>query len=546
MVTRISARNHEESIRALYRGLIRGLYKTQKLPIIVDTSIETDPNLLRELQKVSVNPSLYGEFLASELKYYIKEKAASPTPSSVGLYTRLSKGESLCEIFQAIQQNPSQPQHWHSAIQQLIQFRDDSFRRQKWKAFYYKNRKQIDEERRKPQRNKRQGREPGMPTPENTRRAFKSLKSNERLKRYKKAMKESEEDANFVVRNYLKKLQLEGRIPNPYKLPYVSDTLTLQSVNLPDPKALIPGSTKTFVMEQAYDKEYIDAIIKPEVEYLINTSFMKDIDEQINVKGPQKSVINFTNAGVSAAYYLGPHSTKSKMKGIALTIKRSTRLSKVRHVWNMKSTDKVAIAHEKRVGNGYAVQGSKGYSGEEIMFTREYYEELMKAEADWEALMDDIRNHDNIGKMPPLHERKEQYRKVWRKSLDIASEYIDKTLKEMSSAHQLSDRIFRQQAALQKALDEKYEKRAKRYSQLLDVLKEQDVFMHSEIINFKDPVSRGFDVNLEEDSFKNEKNRGGVPEVERLNMGKKLGDYLAMFNFRFYQMGRRFRERFKF
>lgn len=547
MASPIYTLSHTGLLRSLYRNLLRGLFKTEKLPIELCPDIEIDRSIKSELEKAALDPTYYRGLLVSELRYHIKERARVRIRSSVGLYVSLSRAECLIESLKELQKDPLQPLLWHQVIKFLIQLRDDQFKQQKWKDFYLRNQRKIDEQRRK-QLPIRVLRRLNSKTSETKReRQFKSLKANGKFKELKKALKVSDEDEGFVVRNYLKRLQLEGRIPNPYKLPYISESLTLQSVNLPDPRKLQPGSTKASVLKQAYDHDYIKAIIEPELEYLINQSFLHEITEEISIKGPKKARIRGTNAGAMTAYFLGPpHDDYHTMKAIALDIKKLTRLFKLKHVWNMKSTDKVAIAHEKSVGDGFAVKGSGGYSDDEVICTREFYQKLADAEADWEALMNEVRTSKHVGKLPSFEKKRQQLRNQWRQSLEIASESINLELKNVCDKYKLLGAIFARQKEVQNALNAQFEERAVRYSDLLQALKDDNVFMHSELVNFKHPVEQGYFEALEVDYARSSKSKRGISVVERLGMGKNLGDYLAFFKFRFFQIGRRYRERFRF
>lgn len=545
MAYRINAKRHQACVRSLYRSILRGLYKADKTKLVIDSNSEPTTHIAFELRKASLDPELYHRFLISELRYHVNERMRRTLRSSIATYLALEQGDQLVKSFGALQKDPSDASHWHLIIKILVALRDELFQIQKWKEAYFKNREAIDEQRVKDIPVK-MARSLGhmKSTPNKVEPEFDSLQAHQRLKEYKKAKSKSEEDSGFVVRNYLKKLQLEGRIPNPYKLPYVSETLTYQSANLPDPSVLLPGSTKTHVMEQAYDRDYIEAIIKPEVEYLINKSFLDEMDEQINEKGPPKVKIQATNAGVMTAFYIGaPFSDKKTMRNIAVDIKKLTRLFKIQHVWNLKASNKVAQAHERKVGNGFAVKGSGGFSEDEVMFTREYYQELADAEANWEALMDDMR-HQDLTKS--VRKKETLFRQEWREPLDIASAEIDNKLNELCDRNKLLPEHFKRQRELQAALNEKFEKKAERYSNLVSQLQQDNVIMHSDIVNFRNPVEANYSAAFQHDSLAKPKNKKGIPEVERTHMGKKLGDYLAQFGFRSFQMGQKFRERFKF
>lgn len=160
--------------------------------------------------------------------------------------------------------------------------------------------------------------------------------------------------------------------------------------------------------------------------------------------------------------------------------------------------------------------------------------------------MNEVRTSKHVGKLPSFEKKRQQLRNQWRQSLEIASESINLELKNVCDKYKLLGAIFARQKEVQNALNAQFEERAVRYSDLLQALKDDNVFMHSELVNFKHPVEQGYFEALEVDYARSSKSKRGISVVERLGMGKNLGDYLAFFKFRFFQIGRRYRERFRF
>lgn len=551
---------HTVLLRSMYRRILRGLAKIRQIDPVVDlTKGEDGLTLHRELVKASKNPKLYGEYLRTELKYRIDEEFRKyyPRINERSLYPKLVEGEKLVGFLQDVRKETRNCMLWSSIIEILVANRQRELDRNCWKRAYLSSKAEIDQGRDKevnPLIAKR--RQSSRLREYDTSKKYTSLTASHRRKALKKAIGESEENAAFVVRNYLKKLQLNGRIPNPYKLPYVPASLTRQTINMPKENALIPGSTKTVVVDAAYDSQYIESIIKPEVEFKINQHhYMAPLEKIVNEDGPYKVKISASNAGIMKAYYIRlPFPKFAEMRQIAVDIKRLVRTARKLFLWNLQLSN-APDAKAKRLGLGYHVRGSEGFSTDELMYPREYYENLVNREANWELLMELEEQKAKYGEDFVLSEQfNDKFQKRAREVFDSWLQPLRETtniLKEDVRLYHkkynvgIDDPIWKKQLKYQKMMNESFEDKVTRYTELLTQLEKDRVFMHSELYRTS-PVTQDYTKTMVSEEGKSVKYRHGIPETERKGQGKRLGDYLEDMGFKGYKMGYKFARRFRF
>lgn len=524
---------HGALIRSLYRTFLRKITKTKLLTPTVDSDISEGP-LRTELSKATRNPSLYGRLLWSEIKYYVNEEVRLHSfVSRIGLYMKLLKAEQLVGHMQELIESPHKTDLWHSIIALLVEHRAKQLEKSQWLEKYLRNRDTIDTIRNRQRPGYIIRREASRRRKASVKPRFTSTKPNERYKEYKKQLKRSDRNGILNLVQYIKILQSRGHLPNPYKLPYVSDRFTRQS--LYNPASFLPGSGRKALLYDAYDMDYVKAVLGSELEHLINKNhFLDNYDHQFNEKGPWKVKVKTTNAGTMIARYIRLPFFQKEMKDLALDIKKLTRLSKLRKVWIAKSA---ADVRERKVDQGYAVKGSKGYSDFEVMCTRDYYEKLADAEADWEQLMLYI---ESPSPSKFWDADSQQLHKSWSEALDITSDYFDDELVKLERKYADKKHLFRKRAVLQDLMTDHFVKRSQDYKKLTEALQKDGVFMHSELVNFNNPVTSGYDQALGQG-----KNDTGLPLHERLGMGKKLADYLEQYKFKKYRMGYDFARRLK-
>lgn len=550
---------HASLLRSMYRELLRSLMKISRLNPVIATNAP-DELVRKELDKASKNPKLYGVLLTSELRYYIDEcfKIKHKRFNSKSLFSSLQTGLSLSVTLKNLRGEPQNPTYWAELIKMLVNHRTSQHSKQLWKQEYMDHAAEINRGRSRevdPLTLKQIQSRASKPRHE-SRPDFSELSSGEQYKEYKRAKLESKNNSQFVVRQYLKHLQLNCRIPNPYKLPYVSETLTRRLIDLPKLTILLPGSTKTFVMNQAYDMEYIDAIIKPELESIINDKHILDPLEKAVIKdGPYKVKIRNTTAGVMTANFLrAPNYRSPMMKKLALDIKKLMRRVRKQFIWNLDSRRKVN-ASEKLHGDGYAVRGSRGHSSEEIMYPRQYYERMADEESFWEALM-------NVEAIKLVHgdkvvlsrEVQQQLRAAdqsnfgaWRVPLEEASRTIDSEIQALYDEYKVTKNspIWYEQTCLQEKMNQVHQRKVESYSALIQKLEDDFVFLHSDL--FMNQVSSdSHEVSMKRDSFKRDDRAKGISEYERRSQGKRLADYLEDSGIQAFRMGNRFTKKIKF
>lgn len=557
---------HQALLRSMYRRLLRGFRKLESAVPVLDTNSTADsPALHRELVKAAKNPQLYGEYLWSELKYRVDEEFRQDHAkiNERSLYDSILMAELLIGYQQQLAApeakqgaKESKAATWHAVIELLVSLRQKEHERNQWRLAYSQNRREIDQKREK-DTDALTAKRLASYRERSTGKAeiFSELPATRREKALRGAIAESHNNAAYVVRNYLKKLQLQGKIPNPYKLPHVPASMSMQMANLPKDDTLIPGSTKTVVVDAAYDPDYIEAIIKPEVEFKINQNHhLACIEEIVTEKGPYQVKIRHTNAGIMKANFIRlPYTRYDDMREIALDIKRLMRAIRKQFIWNLKSANAAGVP-EKKLGMGYSVRGSGGYSSAEIMYPREYYEELASQEADWEIRMfleEHKSKHGADSVSSNLAREKAQKlakdaHSSWRQALNVSSRAIDEEIQLFYQKYKVgkNDPIWQQQALLQREMDDKFETTLANYADLLANLEADRVFMHSEIYR-NGVINTDYQKLLTEEEHKDAKKRHGLPEKERKGYGKKLGDYLEEMGFKGYQMGYKFAQRFR-
>lgn len=559
MPTVTSLNSHASLLRSMYRNILRSLANIRSLVPVIDPKA-ADGAPPSEVAKALRNPELYGTLLRSELRYYVDEEFRTKYSkfNAKSVFLKLQVGALLIATLKQVHAQPLDPLSWNKLINILTKHRQSQHQKEFWKADYAKHKTEIDNQREREVDHLTLKRiQSYLSRPKNeSDPKYSDLSPSKQYKELKAMVSESKANANCVVRNYLKYLQLNGRIPIPYKLPYVSDTLTKYSTHIPKPLELLPNSTKSFVLDEAYDMEYIASIIKPEIEFLINMNhFMLPWENRIVNEGPYKVKIRNTTAGVMTANFLrAPNYKPPEMKELALDIKKLMRLIRKQFIWNL-DLDPAAAASERSYGEGYGVRGSRGFSAEEIMYPRKYYERLVDEEARWEAQM-------NIEKMRSMHDEVQltsgELQKLlmnedklnfdsWRKPLDESTQRINSDIQALYDKYKVTkdSPIWAKQERLQDKMNGLFARSAKRYCALLDKLEEKRFFLHSDLF-MNDTVSDNYEAMKKRDDVKEKSRRNGLSEVERAGLGKSLGDYLTEFKSGSFKMGYNFAKRFKF
>ena len=533
---KLSASKNNAALRSMFREIIRGLRKIRnKLPILQKAD-NSSTEFKKEVEKAAIDRIQYRDYLLSEIRHTLIQKFSSK-PKNIkdhAWHTRLWHGHNLAQTLNEIHSHPTQPRAWSNLVKIVLEERQSQFQKNKWTLDYRAHKKEIDESHMKEmtplqakQLLSRQAKKP-------EKASFKTDKD------YRKALKESEENAQWVVRNYLKRLQLSGKIPNPYKLPYVSENMHEKALELPKLHNVLPGSTKAAVMETAYNMTYIECILKPEIEYLLNKRhYLDKYQEIVNTKGPTKVQVRKTLAGIMQAHFIrSPLKDEKRLEELAIDVKRLTRAIRKQFVWNLGLSQSEHLT-ERKIGEGYAVRGSRGYSMDEVMHTRAYLENLVSQEAEWEYSM---KIEELKAKYGPnalqdnritsqLDKLRQQMKQGWFEPLDIASKDIDDEVELFFVKYKIADTspIWERRDALQTRMDERYEKTSQKLGKLIKLLERDQVHAHSDL--FHPSTSKGSATVRE------------MPERGRIGTGKSLGDYLEEVGLNGYKMGYKFRKK---
>ncbi|GEQ72102.1 hypothetical protein JCM33374_g5788 [Metschnikowia sp. JCM 33374] len=528
--------DHNMVLRSMFREIMRGLRKISHQAPVLQKEDLCSSSFDAEVKKAAIDRIQYREYLLSEIRHTVFQKFSS-TPRNFKdhvWHSRLFDGHNLVEKMSAICEHPGSPSSWKELVELVLEERNSQLRKSKWTLEYKANKKVIDEGHLKemhPLNAKRQLSRQKRGTPEVDCTTDKG---------FKKCLAESEANASWVVRNYLKKLQVTDKIPNPYKLPYVSDSMHQQALQLPKVVNLLPGSTRDTVLESAYNMDYVESIIKPEIEYLLNKKhYLNKYQDIVNKKGPYKVQIKSTNAGIMPVRFIrSPVKDTVRMKNIAIDVKRSTRSIRKQFIWKLDSSQAENIC-ERKIGDGFAVRGSKGYSVDEVMYPKSYHKDIASKEAAWEFLIKleefKAKYGDKVLQEEKLRSQLGKVRQVivqsWLSPLDTASEAIDQEVKSYFNKYNVTENssIWKRRAALQMRMDKNYQRTSKKLAKLIKLLERDGVFLHSDLFY----RSRGFEWV----------NGNQIPEKQRILSGKSLGDYLEEVGLKGYKMGYEFKRR---
>ncbi|KAI5956792.1 hypothetical protein KGF54_000409 [Candida jiufengensis] len=334
-----------------------------------------------------------------------------------------------------------------------------------------------------------------------------------------KGFEKAKSHGQSLILRYLNRLQYDGKIPNPHLLPYTEETLVTSGDNY-DQKHIIKGSTQKIINE-AFDKEYIESIIIPGLEYEINNFEIEKLTKIINEKGPYQAVAKQTNAGiVSMPFIQTPFHDAKYRKKLAHLIRQQIKWFRIRKCWETTENLNEENLHPD---GSYSIKGCRGFGDDELMKTRKYYEKLAEGEEIFE-LFCEIEKRRSKGE--DTSEEIDLSEFDWCSELDIVSVYIESKLIDILKKSKEID-LSKHQTKLQDQFDKEYISKIKRFDELLNQLKRDNVFKHSEIVS--PPNTESLKNNLPP--------LNKFPIEERFGRGKKLGDYLKANKFKSFEFG---------
>lgn len=521
----------------------------QKSPVIALDNDLLD-NLRAELFKAQKDPTKYALFLFSEIRFLAKEEFLQEQKTTLlSHYKRVNRGAELIGLLEELHKSEKDESLvWTRLIGFLVDYRTDQLKTSIWREKFRANFDKIQQGLFKAMPNvvrRRKVSEFNKNKAKVREKPFTSLTSAERTKEYKKEVLRSRMNAANTMRDHLKRLQKFAMIPNPYKLPYVKSQPNFKLTDLPDQRHGIPGAGKSSIIRKAYDTDIIKFVMEAEVEYRLNqVHFLDTVADKVNKRGPPKVKIVVTNAGIMPASFLrGARVDRRYMRAMAVDIKWLMRCSRKSLVWNLTPSDIDSIKESKH-GEGYSVKGSRGFSDKELMYPRFYYEQLAVDEAIWEYLMEKSQNEQ--GKTDA--QEKIDYNRLnylsssWTHELGVATDAVKAEINLYYTRHRaLTKKLQEKREKVQEEENAYFETIVEKYKTLIQVLKEKNVFMHSDIYTIGQERGRSYEQIMQTKSQLKRKNWPGLPVRERF--GSSLGDYLNSVGFKGFRMGNKFKKR---
>ncbi|KAG5419716.1 hypothetical protein I9W82_001596 [Candida metapsilosis] len=341
-----------------------------------------------------------------------------------------------------------------------------------------------------------------------------------------KGLETATRNGQSLILRYLNQLQYAGKIPNPHLLSYTPETLQTNGDHY-NSHHIIKGSTQK-IINQSFDREYIESIMIPALEFDLNDMNMEKTTAIVNKKGPYQATAKENKSGtIALPYILSPFKHKPGRKEIAHLIRQQVLWSRIQKVW--ETTHELEEENMGKDGS-YPIRGSRGFGVEESMKPRVYYEELAVGEEMF-LLFCEIEQRKLSGM--DVNEEIDFEEFNWTKDLDLVSEALAAKYSSILQESKLD--LTELQSSLQHRFDEGFESKVERFTCLLAQLREQRVFKHSEIvappklITLKDELP-----NLSVEKF---------PMEDRIGRGKTLADFLKQYNFPYFEFGHELRKK---
>lgn len=513
---------HKEAIRSLFRNLLRKCYSIDFKKVSELSLQYGNENLQREITRARINAGEYSAYISFEIKLLIKEEFKIPVKNpqryNQEIWGRLNQGFTLIEIMDKV--NGKDPGSIKHLMEFLLRHREHKRIEASWKAEKYKARYEI-----KNTKDRQQSKN------------FEPLSMNDKRKFIKHKRYESYCNSASILSRYLRLLQQNNLIPVAHLLPYTSDTNILPPSYTTSTSKYVSGTLSISKIEEAYDMPYIESVVLPGLEYDINFHhYLKELAQIVEEKGPFRVQIEVTEAGpMSVPYIRLPYPTLSKMKEVGLDIKKLMDISRVINVWEYTRESGRTVSESRSSDGSYAVQKSNGFGPNENMHTKGYYENLAYGEGLWECLI-----NKRISASLPVSLQNSVEEWMW--CLDKSSEILEARLQTFFDKYNYlrskDSPLLNDQKILQQKMNLHYNDQVQRFDRILRLINEQNVFKHSEIVNSRQPIKKKYrDYLLRADKVKIMKKKKGLPMLERVGMGKTLGDYLDDAKFRYFKWG---------
>lgn len=539
----LSRVDHKPSVLALYRSLLRRCKAVETVTLPNDGSKVSEGHISQELDLARTNPSLYTQYLASDIKHSIRQRFRAKISNTLVFYRSYSRGVQLVSLLDDISNNSD---NFVSLLEFVLHFKQREFDLVQKKAhgYYLKGVEEFNGILPKPDAEK-------FPWPL---KPFKSLQNHEREKRLKHEISESKENKHKVIRRYMKHLQMNHKLAVPQLLPYTNLNLPAPNIKL---SSKIYDSTSVKSITLGYNLNMVAAILEPELEFNVNYhGFLKPLEQIVNEKGPYQVKIRTTNAGATSIPYIKlPMPQLDKMKEIAMDIKKLAKDFTLHRLWESSHDD--PGSKEKRNADGsYSIGWFKQYGPNARIFSKDVLASLYQDEAKWEFELElaSLKTQGEDGKMvnpedikQDLMDIKNSYIDSWMEALDITSAQLLanwQSYGQKYNQHHL-DKLLVEQKQYQQKMNQHFQSQINRYNNIKTLLEEAKASMHSDLVSPKVLESLISNQLLLDDRYV-KKTRTGISLSERRGLNKKLGDYMDQANMASYKLGMKYETRFKF
>ncbi|KAI5964519.1 hypothetical protein KGF57_001011 [Candida theae] len=502
--------------------LTQSVNKLRQHPEYLRSVIQLYRQLLRNSQRLKKLDIPDASILYEELKMGMYEAFTKRYTNTYQLTQAFVKGILVHDALDDAVSNGNIDKLMHCVHQHRKDYFDWSQRR----SSFLRNRKELEDKRITALRGKESSlamsRKRGK-----LKLAIPDLSTDESIQQFiTKGFETASKNGQSLILRYLNQLQYAGKIPNPHLLPYTPDTLQTSGDQY-DPHHVIKGSTQKIV-DKSFDKEYIESIIIPGLTFDLNDLHMEKITTIVNKKGPYRATAKENKSGtVPLPYVMSPFKYKPGRKQMAYLIRQQVLWFRIRKIWGATHE----LEEENRGKDGsYPIRGSRGFGAEELMKPREYYEKLALGEEVFQLFCEIERRRAAGG---DFNEEIDLGKFDWTRDLDTVSEEIEAKYNSILRESKLD--LSQLQKSLQERYDEGYRDKVERFTNLLDSLKENRVFKHSEVVT---PPG----CSLLKNSLPRSATFEKFPAEERIGRGKMLGDFLRDNDFRYFEFGNELRK----
>ncbi|KAI3402915.2 hypothetical protein KGF56_004376 [Candida oxycetoniae] len=322
-----------------------------------------------------------------------------------------------------------------------------------------------------------------------------------------------------LLHSFINQLQVDGKLANPHLLPYTAETLAASGDQY-EPRHIIKGSGEKIINE-AYDKEYIESIIIPHLEFELNDINLDKIAYDINEKGPYRVVAKQTEAGtVSIPFLMSPFKHKVGRVEVARAIKQQILWLRIQKIWNAKGE----VEEENMAKDGsYPVKGCQGFGLGESMRPKLYYQELGEGEEMYELFL-------QLEKGKTITDEQKELDLTafdWTSELMQVTKYIASKYQQAVAMPKFD--LMKKQQRLQEECNKLYKREAVKFDHLLAELQKHNVFKHSEIVCPEIGSTTRLDLLKTPAKY--------FPAEDRVGRGQRLGDFLKSNKLKCYQFG---------